>query len=195
MADIKRLLELKKKIKKKNPDFVRQDYGKRAKLTKKYKKAKGIQSKMRHKKKSRYVYVQSGYRTPVLVRYLSKDGLKNVMVSNVKDLEKINPKEDGITISKIGLKNKIEIVKVAQGKKIKIFNVPENFLTIAEQKISQMKKEKAEKEKQKKEKEEKKKEVKKETKKEEAKEELSEEEKKKKEKEEKDKALIKKDAK
>ena len=47
MAETKKLLELRKKIKGKKPNFIRQDAHKHKRLARKWRKPKGIQSKMR----------------------------------------------------------------------------------------------------------------------------------------------------
>ena len=49
---MKELLELKKKIKKKKPNFTRQETHKKSKLKKKWRRPKGIQSKLRLNKRA-----------------------------------------------------------------------------------------------------------------------------------------------
>ena len=50
MNDIQRLLELRKRIKRKKPEFIRQDAHKKKSLESKWRKPKGLHSKMREKR-------------------------------------------------------------------------------------------------------------------------------------------------
>ena len=62
MMSIKELLELRKQIKNKKPDFIRQDAHKKKKLGKKWRKARGLHSKIRLKLRGRGKFVSNGYR-------------------------------------------------------------------------------------------------------------------------------------
>ncbi len=191
---IKQLLELKKRIKAKNPRFRRQDYFKWAKLADKYRKPKGIQSKQRHKLHGKLKYVQIGHRTPAPVRNMTKHGLNMIIISNVGELSKVNPKEDAIIISKVGTKKRIDIVKAANERKVKILNLKENYLTATEKRLSERKAGKEKKLAEKSAKLAKKKDAEKKGKAKKEEPVLTEEEKEKKDKEEKDKVLTKKGA-
>lgn len=185
---MKRLLEIKKKIKAKNPKFKRQDYHKWNRLGATYRKGKGMHSKMRHKKKGVLKYVQSGYRTPAAIRNYTKHGFKNITIATIAQLEKVNPKDEAITISKVGMKRRMELVAEATKRKIKVLNLKDDFMAKADKIVAERKVVKAKKTATKQSKEaQKKASAKKEDKK--ASEPVSDEEKKKKEKAEKDKVL------
>ncbi|MBW2978142.1 50S ribosomal protein L32e, partial [Candidatus Woesearchaeota archaeon] len=161
-------LELRKQIKKKKPEFVRQDT-KRKKLELKWRKPKGLHAKMRKKLKGYRKSPSPGYGSPRKVKNLHKSGLNTMLVASIKNLEKINPETDGIILSStLGLRKKIEIIKKAIEKKIKILNIkdPEQFLKSTEEQIRKKKEAREakvkEKEKRRKEKEKKKDEKKKE---------------------------------
>ena len=172
-------------------EFVRQDAHKKVKLGNKWRKPKGLHSKMRLSFKGYNKSVSIGYGNPKSTRGLDKSGLKLVIIKSLKGLEEIDAKKECIAVAKtIGLKKKIEILKQAIKKSINVVNVKDinKFLKDVEEKI---KKSKEEKEKLKKEKEAKKKE--KEKKKTiEEKVEKTDEEKKEEEKKERDKVLTKK---
>ena len=191
------LLELRKQIKRKKPDFIRQCHTKKTRLTAKWRKPKGIHSKMREKRKGHRKSPSPGYGSPKKVKGLHVLGLKSVRIISNKDLGNIDANNEGIILSAtLGLRKKIEIIKKAVEKKIKILNIkdPEQFLKSVEK---QMKKKKETKEAKTKEKEKKKKEKEKKItakKKEKLAEKLTEEEKKEQEKKEQDKLLIKKEA-
>jgi len=193
---MKELLELRKRIKSKKPEFIRQDSHKKKRVKRSWRSSKGLHSKMRLKLKGYRRSVEIGWGSPRQVRGLSPEGLEKIAVSNINDLKKIDAKKQGALISgNVGLKKKLEIIKEAEKLKIKILNIkdPEKYLKYAEEFLRKKKEEKLEKEKQKeKKKTEKKKETKKEEKTIEEKVEVTDEEKKKQEKEEKDKVLTKK---
>ena len=190
---MKALLELRKKMKRRKPDFVRQDIHKKTKLSKKWRKPKGYHAKMRQGKGGRRKTISTGYGTPKKVRGLTKEGLKPVLIRSL-NLEGINAKEEGIIISsKLGSRKRVEIIKEAQKKGIAIINIKnaDEYLKKIEDKLKV-------KEEQKKKRDEKKKEKEEKEKKKEAKDltdKLSEEEKKEKDKIEKDKLLTKRESK
>lgn len=158
MADIKKLLEIRKKIKDKKPVFIRQDAHKKIRVGSGWRRARGLHSKVRLCKKGYRKGISKGYKSPSLIRGFHKTGLKVITVSSLKDIDKIKDDKEGVIIKKsVGLKKKIEIVKKAVEKSIKIINVkePAKFLSSVEEVL---KKKKEEKEKKKSSKEKKKKE-------------------------------------
>jgi len=182
MSELKRLMEVKRNLKKKSPFFLRQDAHKRKKIPQNWRKPKGLHSKMRLGLKSYRRKVDAGFRGPVLVRGLDRNGLMPIRVMSVKDIEKIDPKKESVIIGNtVGNRKKIAIIEAAKKKGIIITNIKvEKFM----EKINTKKQEKGDKKKQK---------IKKEKveKKEDKKEELSEEDKKKQQTKEKEKVLTK----
>ena len=173
--------------------FTRQDAHKKVKLGNKWRKPKGLHSKMRLSKKGYNKSVSIGYGSPKSTRGLDKSGLKLIIIKSLKEIENINAKEECIAVAKtIGLRKKVEILKQAVKKSINVVNVKDinKFLKDVDDKI---KKSKEEKEKLKKEKEVRKKEKEKAGKKKtiDEKVEKTDEEKKEEEKKEKDKVLTK----
>lgn len=113
------------------PKFIRQDVSRYSKLGKnrkklqKWRKPKGRDSKMRLKRKSYPATVSIGYSSN---KKLSGkiENLTPTLIKNQKDLEKAT-KENIIIISgKLGAKKKLEFIKQAQEKKLKILNIKEN---------------------------------------------------------------------
>jgi large subunit ribosomal protein L32e len=141
--------------KRKIPKFRRQDSHKKKKLGNKWRSARGLQSKVRLSKKGYLKKPKVGYRNKKNQRG-KRDGLLAYPVFNLNDLEKV-PKNHGIIVRKIGLKNKLEIIKKALSLKLEIINIknPEQFVKKTEQKIKDKKavKQKKEKDKEKKKKE------------------------------------------
>ncbi len=112
--------------------------GRRRKKKQKYRKAKGVDSKIRLKMKGHPVRISIGFRSEKKKRGLIK-GLKPVMIYNLDDLKNLKEKEIAI-IAKIGDKKKIEIAEQAQKGKIKLLNLnPEKFLKEIEDKSKKAK--------------------------------------------------------
>ena len=119
-----RLLELRKEIKERKPEFIRQDNPKRMKVNDKWRKPKGIHSKIRHKFKGRRKMPSSGYKSPFDVRGLHMSGMKMVNLSSVNELDKIDKNKEGIIVGKtVGKKKKLEIWKKAKEMDIKVLNL------------------------------------------------------------------------
>ncbi|MDO8740373.1 MAG: 50S ribosomal protein L32e [Candidatus Woesearchaeota archaeon] len=186
-----KLLELRKAIKAKKPIFLRQDYHKKKELGRKWRKPKGIHSKMRHHFKGKIRCVAHGWGSPLEVKYLHPSGLKQIFVHTVDDLKKINAKTEGAMIAAtVGMKKKFEILKKAMELGIKVLNIKnvESYLKEQEDKFKERKKKHIE------QKETKKEEKKSEKLEEKITPELSDDERKKQEKLEKEKVLTKKGA-
>ncbi|MCF7861119.1 hypothetical protein K9M79_02650 [Candidatus Woesearchaeota archaeon] len=198
---MKKTVELRNEIKKKKPDFLRQDSHKKPKLGEKWRKPKGSQSKIRLSKRGYRRMPSQGYRSPIEARGLDRDGLLCVRVVSNTELEALDTKiHKALLPSTLGRKKTIELLKIIIAKNIPVknFKDPKKKLEAFEAEIAKkQEKKKAEKETAKKAEEKKKIEEKKKADekkaKEAAKKELTEEEKKDKEKKEKDKVLIKKE--
>jgi len=171
--------------------FTRQDAHKKVKLGNKWRKPKGLHSKMRLSKKGYNKSVSIGYGSPKTTRGLNKSGLRLIIIKSLKEIENIDAKKECIAVAKtIGIRKKVEILKQAVKKSINVVNIKDvnKFLKDVEEKIKKSKEEK-EKLKKKKEIKEKEKSTKKKTIEEKV--EKTDEEKKEDEKKEKDKVLTK----
>ena len=188
--ELKEILDLRNKRKKKKPDFIRQDFHKK-RLKEKWKKPKGLQSKVRLRLKGKPRRVSTGFGAPKKVKGLHRNGLKPVLINSLKDIDKINKENEGAVIGRgVGLKKRYSIVKKLKELQIAVLNIKdvEKYLKKIEDGLNVRK----EKKKKLKEKKEKKKKEEKPKKEEKLAEKLTEEEKKEKGKKEKDKILTKK---
>ncbi len=126
MTQLSTLLELRTKIKSKKPDFIRQDYHRRKRLGRKlkWKKPKGIHSKIRHHFKGRRKMPSPGYKSPAETSGIHSSGLSIVRVFSATDLKGINKETDGIIVARTaGMKNKLEILRKAKETGIKVLNL------------------------------------------------------------------------
>lgn len=193
--DKEKMMELRRRIKSRKPNFIRQDYGKIISLKRKWIKPRGLHSKLRLNRKGHRKNVSRGFGSPKEVKGLSREGLKPVLVGNEKQLKSIDASKEGIIILHIGLKNKISILKEAVAKKINVLNMkdPSAYLKKAEEEFKKRKDTKATADELKKKKKEdlkkKAEEKEKEAKKEKLEETLTDEEKKEQDKKDKDKVL------
>lgn len=190
----KELLELRKGMKKKKPNFIRQDAHKKKRVGTGWRVSRGTDSKMRLGLSGYRKSPSQGYRSPVLVRGLDRSGLIPVRVSTISELDKIKKETEGIIINNaIGTKKRMAIIEKAEASGIKILNIKNPAEYLKQKKdIMQKKKEAKDKKLAEKEKKHKEKEKKADEKKENLSEKVTEEEKKDQEKKEKDKVLTKK---
>lgn len=146
MQKIKNLLELRKMMKSKKPTFSRQDSHKKKKLGSKWRRPKGLQSKMRIKFKGYRRSVSTGYMGPKSTRNLHKSGLSIIYVNTLNDIKNLRKEINVVVISrKIGQKKKFEILKKVKEIGIKVLNIKNIDLYIKKvEKIMAEKKEKIE---------------------------------------------------
>lgn len=108
--------------------FLRQETGRHLRIGKRKKKyqtwrrPKGRHSKMRKKRKSYPVSPSVGYKSPK--NEAGKIfGLTPILISNIRELEKLNKNSAVIIARKVGARKKIEIIKKADEMNLKILNV------------------------------------------------------------------------
>lgn len=117
------LLELRKKIKKKKPTFRRQEWFRKKAVGVKWRKPRGIHSKLREHEKARGSLPRPGYGSPSAVRGLNRQGYTEVLVRNLNDLGKIDPKEEIAIIARgVGKKKRLELLEFAVKNNIKVGN-------------------------------------------------------------------------
>lgn len=116
-------LTLRKSIKKRKPKFTMQDLHKRSELKDKWRKPKGLQSKMRLSKKGYSRIVSIGWGSPSTVKYMHASGKYVTSIQNKKDLLSINSETHvGEISSTVGLKNRLDLLSESIKKNIFIIN-------------------------------------------------------------------------
>jgi len=119
----KELLQLRKKIADKRPEFVRQESWRYDRLAPNWRRPKGKDNKMRKQVSGVPRLAKVGYKGPRKSRGLHPSGYNDILIFNVKDLTKIDPKVDAVRIAHtVGNKKRIEIVTEATNLKMKILN-------------------------------------------------------------------------
>ena len=105
------------------PAFKRQEWHRYAMLGDKWRKPKGIHSKMKRRIKRRGPIVDIGFRGPASVRGLHPSGFEEVLVYNVEGLEEIDPKVQAVRIGgTVGTKKRIAIEDRAAELGIRVLN-------------------------------------------------------------------------
>ena len=116
-------LSKRNRMSNRRPAFKRQNWFRYKRLGDKWRRPRGIHSKMRRHFIYRITVVQPGFRGPASVRGLHPSGFEEVMVHNPKEVDNVDPKTQAIRISsKVGDKKREIIVKKADELKIRIFN-------------------------------------------------------------------------
>src|SRR3989344_99091 len=110
------LLNVRKEMKERKPEFIRQDNPKRMKLNYKWRKPKGVHSKIRHHFKGRRKMPSPGFKSPAAVRGLHSTGLEMVKKARELDVRVLNLKIDE-AIQKIENFMKSKSQKKTQAKK------------------------------------------------------------------------------
>jgi large subunit ribosomal protein L32e len=123
---LEKSLELRRKIKAKKPDFIRQDAYRFAKLKnlKHWRRPVGRHSKIRAKKKGQATLVRWGFGSPKEVRGLMRSGHEPVHVFNASDVTKLDTKKQvAIVGGSVGARKRLAIVAAAEKKGVGIWNI------------------------------------------------------------------------
>lgn len=98
MTEKTRLLQLRAKLKRKRPKFIRQESWRYKRIKTPWRRPKGIDNKVRKKKKGIIVSPSVGYRSPKRIRYLHSSGFKEVVVHNLTELEQVDIHKEVVKI-------------------------------------------------------------------------------------------------
>lgn len=121
--ELQEKLRTRKSIKKRTPQFLREEWFRYKRIPKNWRRPDGITSKMRINLKYRPSKVRVGFRSPKEVRGLHASGFKEIRVFNLKDLEAIDPKTQAARVgSTVGTKKRNDIEKKAEELNIRILN-------------------------------------------------------------------------
>ncbi|MEM1507456.1 MAG: 50S ribosomal protein L32e [Candidatus Bathyarchaeia archaeon] len=123
LEKLKDSVELREKIKRKKPDFIRQESWRYGRVDESWRKPKGIDSKMRKEVKGWPAKVKIGYGGPKAAKGLHPSSYREVIVYNVNDLSKINPETEAARIAHtVGARKRAEILRGAKEMGIHVLN-------------------------------------------------------------------------
>jgi large subunit ribosomal protein L32e len=107
----------------KKPNFKRQEWFRYKKLGENWRKPKGKTSKTRRYEKGKPAMPSIGYGSPRATRGLHPSGFRDVLVSNITELEKLDPATQAGRISAtVGKRKKEVMLEKAKELGIKILN-------------------------------------------------------------------------
>ena len=120
----KEKLALRAEVAQSRPKAKRYESWRYKRLETTWRKPKGVDNHQRKQKsRGRPGIVKVGYGGPKISLGLHPSGYTDNLVHNVNDLEKLNPKTDGVRLGhSVGTKKRKEIVTKAIEKKFKVFN-------------------------------------------------------------------------
>jgi|WetSurMetagenome_2_1015567.scaffolds.fasta_scaffold07626_6 large subunit ribosomal protein L32e len=121
--ETKALLLKRTEIDARRPEFQRQEWFRYQKLEGKWRKPRGMHSKMRRHYGYRPPIVSIGYRGPAEVRGLHPSGFEEVMVFNASQLTGIDPKVQAVRIGgTVGARKRGDIIAKADQEGIRVLN-------------------------------------------------------------------------
>jgi large subunit ribosomal protein L32e len=116
-----RLLQQRHRVGK--PQFNRQDYHKKKRTPKSWRRPRGGLSKQRRGIKGKGPKVEAGYRTPKAVRGLHPSGFEEVRVENTDDLEGVDGDRQAVRIgSTVGARKRERIEELAEEAGVRVLN-------------------------------------------------------------------------
>ncbi len=121
--DIKAALEIRSAKNDARPAFKRQEWFRYQRLGEKWRKPRGIHSKMRRHLSYRPPVVSIGFRGPKMVRDYHPSGFREVMVYNPGQVEAVDPEVQAIRIGgTVGGKKRMAIIEKADDLSIRVLN-------------------------------------------------------------------------
>ena len=114
---------LNKRRREGKPQFNRQDYHKKKRTPKSWRRPRGQLSKQRRGVKGKGDKVEAGFRTPEAIRGKHPSGFEDVLVHNTDDLDDIDPDTEAARIaSKVGARKRERIEEQAEEAGIRVLN-------------------------------------------------------------------------
>ena len=122
-AEVVKAMALRKELKDKTPNFIRQEAYNYGRLGQNWRKPRGTHSKLRHHISYRINVVSIGYGGPNASKGLHPSGFREVLVHHPLDLDRVDPKTQAARIAHgVGVRKRVMIEQRAQRKGIRVLN-------------------------------------------------------------------------
>ena len=122
-AEVRRAMDLRRVLKDKTPNFIRQDAYNYSRLGESWRKPRGKHSKLRHHISYRINVVSIGYGSPNLAKGLHPSGFREVLVHHPLELDGIDPKTQAARVAHgVGSRKREMIQRRAERMGIRILN-------------------------------------------------------------------------
>ncbi len=108
------LLNIRNMLKKRKPVFLAQDWYKRKRIRRRWRRPRGLQSKMRLQKRGKPAVVSSGWRSPRAVRGLTRQGLQEVIIRTARDLDLLGEGRIGVFHRQVSLRTRLMLITLAE---------------------------------------------------------------------------------
>jgi len=120
---MKELMKIKSAMKKRRPSFKRQEFNKRIRLSRSsWRKPRGVDSKMREQRGGKRAIVKIGYGTPRKLRGRLSNGMFEVPVLTIKELNSLTEDQIALIPRTLGNRRRLELLKEASKSKISLSN-------------------------------------------------------------------------
>ncbi|MFQ5997983.1 MAG: 50S ribosomal protein L32e [Candidatus Bathyarchaeia archaeon] len=133
-AEFQRLMRVRRRIKQATPSFHRQESWRYKRVKNRWRKPKGIDSKMRLSRKGRPKLVSIGYGGPKDVRGLHPTGFLEVLVHNTGELKGLDPETQAVRIARtVGIRKKKLISEESAKLGLNVLNPPRQEEDVTEE--------------------------------------------------------------
>jgi large subunit ribosomal protein L32e len=124
-SELLRLLKVRKRQKNKKPVFLQTDHHKKKRLKDTWRRPRGLHNKKRRHILGKGEIVGPGYGSPLQVKGLHPSGFREILLSNIRIMDCIDPGTQAVRIaSTVGQKKRMDIVTKARSLGLKILNPP-----------------------------------------------------------------------
>ncbi|MBI2141227.1 hypothetical protein HYU16_02275 [Candidatus Woesearchaeota archaeon] len=119
-----KLLELRRVMKARKPNFrIQNSNDPRKRFAGRWKRPKGLQSKMRERRKGNPRYIEPGYGSPREVRGTTAEGFFPVVVRSLGDIAGVKEGAGIVISAAVGMRKKAVLIGAAAGRKLRLLNV------------------------------------------------------------------------